>query len=95
MKLLKVKTARFAIVVENCGKPQVYTLWKKPETDRHFQMLLKNHRLMTIQQSESGTDFGVVDFCKRKTVTYLAFPKSLRRFAEKRIVGIDWSLVEP
>ena len=94
MKLLEVKTVRFALVVEKCGTPEVYTLWQKPKSDRHFQSLLKNHRVMTIQQNESATDFGVADFCERKGATYLAFPKSLKRFGEKRIVGINWELVK-
>ena len=94
MKLMNVKTARFAVVVEKAGTPEVYTLWQKPKADQHFQSLLKNHRIMTIQQSDSGTDFGVVEFCERKGATYLAFPKSLKRFAETRIVGINWDLVK-
>ena len=93
MKLLKVKTVRFAQVVEKCGKPQVYTLWQKPSTDRHLQAQIKNNRLMTIQKSESGTDFGIVGFKERKDARYLVFPKSLKRFTDKRIVGIDWALV--
>src|ERR1700759_1888865 len=46
VKLLKVKTARFAVVVEKCGRPEVHTLWQKPKADRHFQSLLKNNRSM-------------------------------------------------
>ena len=94
MKLLKVKTSRFRVVAEKCGQPQVYTLWQKPKTDRHFQSLLKNNRVMTIRPSESGTDFGIVGFCEQKGARYLAFPKSLKRFEGERIVGIDWSLVQ-
>ena len=93
MKLLKVKTARFAQVVEDCGKPQVYTLWQKPSTDRHLQSQLKNNRVMTIQRSESGTDFGIAGFKESRSARYLIFPKSLKRFAGNRIVGIDWALV--
>ena len=48
---------------------------------------------MTILKSDSGTDFGVVGFKERKGVTYLVFPKSVKRFADKRIVGIDWAVV--
>ena len=92
MKLLKVKTVRFSQVVEKCGRPQVYTLWQKPAADRHLQAQIKNSRVMTIQKSESGTDFGVVGFKGRKGATYLVFPKSLKRFADKRIIGIDWAL---
>ena len=94
MKLLKVKTTRFRAVIEKCGQPEVYTLWQKPKTDRRFQSLLKNNRVMTIRSSESGTDFGVVGFDKGKTARYLAFSKSLKRFEGERIVGIDWALVQ-
>jgi hypothetical protein len=93
MKLLKVKTARFSQIVEKCGKPQVYTLWQKPAADRHLQAQIKKNRVVTILKSESGTDFGMVGFKQRKGGTYLVFPKSLKRFGDKRIVGIDWSLV--
>ncbi len=93
MKLLKVKTARFSQVVEKCGKPQVYTLWQKPSADRHLQVQINNNRVMTVQKSESGTHFGLVDFKNGKGAAYLVFPKSLKRFAEKRIIGIDWALV--
>ena len=93
MKLLKTKTARFSQVVQKCGKPQVYTLWQKPSADRHLQAQLKNNRAMTVQKTDSGTDFGVVGFKERKGASYLIFPKSLKRFADKRIIGIDWALV--
>jgi hypothetical protein len=92
MKLLKTKTARFSQVIEKCGKPQVYTLWQKPSTDRHLQAQLKNNRVMTILKTESGTDFGIAGFKERKGATYLIFPKSLKRFADRRIVRIDWAL---
>lgn len=94
MKLLKVKTVRFTEVVAQAGQPKVYTLWVQPAADRRFQSLVKNHRIMTIQQSEAGTDFGVVEFCERKGARYLAFPKSLKTFLEKRVFGIDWELVK-
>jgi hypothetical protein len=93
MKLLKVKTARFAQVVEKSGRPESYTLWQKPLADRHFQSQIKNNRVMTIQRSESGTEFGIVGFKQGKTARYLVFPKSLKRFENKRIVGINWDLL--
>jgi hypothetical protein len=93
MKLLKVKTARFSQIVEQCGRPQVYILWQKPSADHHFQSQIKNNRVMTILKSESGTDFGVVGFKASKDARYLVFSKSLKRLANKRIVGIDWTLV--
>jgi hypothetical protein len=93
MKLLKTKTARFSIVIENCGKPQVYTLWQKPSSDRHLQAEIKKNRVMTILKGESGTDFGIASFKESKDARYLIFPKSLKLFADKRIIGIDWALV--
>jgi hypothetical protein len=93
MKLVKVKTARFSQLIEKCGNPQVYMLWQKPSADRHLQSQIKSNRVMTVQKSESGTDFGIVGFKERKGATYLVFPKSLKRFADTRIVGIDWALV--
>jgi hypothetical protein len=94
MKLLKVKTARFSQVIDKAGKPEVYTLWQKPSADRHFQSQLKNHRVMTILQSETGTELGIVGFKAQKGASYLIFPKSLKRFENKRIVGINWDLVK-
>ncbi len=94
MKLLDVKTVRFALVVEKAGTPQVYTLWQTPKADRHFQSLLKKSRVMTIQETESGTDYGIAEFCERRGATYLVFPKSLKRFLQNRVVGIDWDLVQ-
>ena len=93
MKVLKTKTARFSIVVENSGNPQVYTLWQKPSADRHLQAQIKKNRVMTILKSESGTDFGIANFKESKDARYLIFPKSLKPFTYKRSIGIDWALV--
>ena len=94
MKLLDVKTARFAAVVEACGAPQVYIPWQAPKKDRHLQAQIRQARIMTIQRSESGSDFGCVGLIERKGARYLDFPKSLKRFADQRIVGIKWELVK-
>ncbi len=94
MKLLKTKTKRFGDLVEAAGKPEVYTLWQKPGQDRHFQSQIKNHRVMTIQRSDAGSEFGMVGFKESKGASYLVFPKSLKRFENRRIVGIKWNLVK-
>ena len=93
VKLLKIKTARFSQVVENCGKPQVYTLWQKPSSDRHLSAQIGKNRVMTILRSESGSDFGIVGLKESKQARYLIFSKSLTRFAGQRIIGIDWAFV--
>ena len=95
MKLLKTETVRFAQVVDTAGQPEPYTLWQKPSQDRHLQSQIKNHRMMTIQRSsDTGTEFGIAGFKERKGAGYLVFPKSLKRFENKRIVGINWDLVK-
>jgi hypothetical protein len=94
MKLLKTKTNRFADVAVAAGKPEVYTLWQKPAQDRHLQSEIKNHRVMTIQKTDAGTEFGMVGFKETKGASYLVFPKSLKRFENRRIVGINWDLVK-
>ncbi len=48
---------------------------------------------MTIQRSGASTEFGIVGFKERKGANYLVFAKSLKRFENKRIVGINWELV--
>jgi hypothetical protein len=94
MKLVNVKTARFAEVVEKCGAPQPYTLWQKPRADATLQKLLVKNRIMTIRRGNGSADFGEVGLHERTGSSYLAFPKSLQRFAGKRIVGIKWDLVQ-
>ena len=94
MKVLKTKTRRFADVVEAGGKPEVYTLWQKPAQDRHLQSEIISHRVMTILKTDAGTEFGMVGFKERKAASYLLFPKSLKRFENNRIVGINWDLVK-
>ncbi len=94
MRLLKTKTKRFADVVAAAGKPEVYTLWQKPGQDRHLQSEIENHRVMTILKTDTGTEFGMAGFKEEKGVSYLVFPKSLKRFENNRIVGINWDLVK-
>jgi hypothetical protein len=94
VKVLKTKTKRFADVVEAAGKPEVYTLWQKPKDDRHLQSEIKNNRVMTILPTEAGREFGMVGFKQQKGARYLVFPKGLKRFEDRRIVGINWDLVK-
>ena len=49
---------------------------------------------MRLQRTASGTEFGCLGLIERKGAQYLAFPKSLKRFADQRIVGIKWELVK-
>ena len=90
MKLLKTRNTRFSEIVATSGKPEVYTLWRDPESDRQFQKLIRTHRVATVLKSDAGTDFGQVGFKEKKGATYLVFPKSLKPFENHRIIGIKW-----
>ena len=94
MKVLSTKTARFATVVEKCGTPQTYTLWRLPREDQHLQSQIRRSHIMTIARTETGREFGLVGFFERQGALYLEFPKSLKRFADQRIVGVKWELVK-
>ena len=49
---------------------------------------------MTIQRSDGGAEVGLVGFKERKGASYLVFPKSLKRFENCRVIGINWDLVK-
>jgi hypothetical protein len=94
MKLLNAKTVRFSLIVEACGLPCVYTLWQSPKKDRWLQDQIRQVRIITIQRSIGGTEFGGVGFIERRGAIYLVFPTSLKQFRDRRIVGIKWELVK-
>jgi len=49
---------------------------------------------MTILKTDAGSEVGIVGFKEKKGASYLVFPKSLKRFENSRIVGINWELVK-
>ncbi len=48
MKVMTTKNTRFAIVVDACGPPRVYTLWQEPKKDQRLQAQIRRARIMTI-----------------------------------------------
>jgi hypothetical protein len=90
------KQARFASVVEACGRPQVAVLWSRPQKDKAFMVAVRQVRVMTITQEQSGArkDFGHVGLIREKNASYFVFPKPLTRFRNRRIVGINYDLVK-
>ncbi len=91
-----MKTVRFAKVVDECGKPEIYLVLSDPAKDKALQTAVRQHRVMTIYQEASGakTDYGTVGFEPGRSRQYLVFPKALERFAEERVVGIKFELID-
>ena len=90
-----VKTARFAKVVEQCGKPENYLVLMEPAKDSTLQKALKANRVMTVVQEVAGTkaDHGEIGFEPGRARQFLVFPKSLRAFAGRAVVGIKYELL--
>ncbi len=89
-------TVRLKLVVQACGQPEPVTLWLNPRKDKRFQAAVEANRVLTVTQETVGTkkDFGVVGFHSGQNLGYWIFPKSLRRFAGKRVIGLDYSLLK-
>jgi hypothetical protein len=90
-----VKAARFTSIVEACGKPDLHLVLIEPSKDRALQSAVKAGRVMTVLQESVGTksDQGVIGFQAGPGRQFLLFPKSLRRFAGARVVGIKYDLI--
>jgi hypothetical protein len=88
------QTARFRQIVDRCGRPEVHLPLVLPRRDRILRGLERQGRVMTVRQLPRGADFGIVGVYPSHGVQFLIFGRSLRAFAGKRIVGIDYSLLK-
>jgi hypothetical protein len=91
-----MKTARFTEVVAAAGRPAMWTSWTEPDKDKSFMRASREHRVMCVHQQVRGgkKDSGVVGLFRDEHTQFLVFPKSVGRFRERKIVGIDYDLVE-
>jgi hypothetical protein len=89
-----MKTARFASIVAHAGKPDVHLTLVNLAKDAPLQRALKAHRVMTIHQSRGSTDYGTIGYEKTPTSQILIFPKSLRKYAEAKIIGVKYDLFD-
>lgn len=91
-----MKTVRFAQVVDHSGTPEPYTLWTAPEKDPEFQRAVKSDRVMSVHQENTGSkkDFGIVGFSPDPLAQWLIFPKSLKGFEGRRVVGVKYDLLK-
>src|SRR5438105_14017609 len=92
----RVQQVRFASLVEAAGRPIVYTPWQAPRKDPGFQAALRQNRVVTIDRVNVGAkkDAAEVGFFERDNALYLLFPKSLAAFRGKRIVGLNYDLLD-
>jgi hypothetical protein len=90
-----VKIVRFSNVVQKAGKPETHLVLVEPSKDRALQAAIKAQRVMTVQQAAVGskTDRGEVGFNPGGSRQFLVFPKSLRAFVGRTVVGIKYDLL--
>jgi len=90
-----IQTARFSAVLAKCGQPAVHLTLVAPQKDPALRKLEGETRVMTIHRAHrgAGADYGVVGIEPDPGIQLLVFPRSLRRFAGKRIVGINYDLL--
>jgi hypothetical protein len=88
--------ARFTSVVEQCGRPTVHLTLRNPARDPALQKLERQSRVMTLHHAGhgGGADHGEVGIRTGPGRQLIVFPRSLRRFAKRRIVGIRYDLLD-
>ena len=89
-------TVRFSKVVEIAGKPIVHLLWMDPAKDLVLQKAMHANRVMTVHQEQikAKADYGTIGFQKGVSGQILIFPKSLKPFADKQVIGVKYNLLE-
>lgn len=90
------KQVRFAKLVAEAGPPEVYTPWLDPAKDPEFQKALRQGRILTVDRVTVGTkkDSGEVGYAARENAGYLIFPRSIKAYAGKKVIGLNYELLE-
>jgi hypothetical protein len=88
------KRLRFGDLVRNSGRPEVVTLWTKPEKNRALTDAVKKNRVLTVTQEPGKRDRGMIGFQLKPGALFLVFPRPLPREQNARVVGINYQLVE-
>jgi hypothetical protein len=89
-------TVRFSKIVETAGKPSVHLLWMDPAKDLVLQKAIDANRVMTVHQGQvnAKADYGTIGFERGVSGQVLIFPKSLKSFADKQVIGVKYNLLE-
>jgi hypothetical protein len=87
-----MKSVRFSKVVEKSGRPEVYLLLS--QTDADFNKALEAGKIMSLSDEShgAGTEYGTVGYDEKRHGQLLVFPKSLKPFADAKIIGIKYDL---
>ena len=88
------KKVRFGDLVRNCGRPEVVTLWARPEKNPALTKAIKQNRVLTVIQEPGKRDYGVLGFELRPGALILVFPRVLPRAQGARVIGINLQLLE-
>src|ERR1700730_9804386 len=91
-----MKTVRFSEVVNSSGKPDTHLLLIAPAKDKTLQAAIKSNRVMTLYQGSGSTtsDYGTIGFVEGPSRQFLVFPQTLKSFADRRVIGIKYDLLE-
>jgi hypothetical protein len=91
-----MKTVRFSEVVKSSGKPDTHLMLIAPAKDKTLQAAIKSNRVMTLYQGSGSTksDYGTIGFIEGSSRQFLVFPQTLKQFADKRVIGIKYDLLE-
>lgn len=75
--------------------PENYLVLMEPTKDRTLQKAMKANRVMTVRQEVAGSkaDRGEIGFEPGPGRQFLVFPKTLRAFAGRVVVGIKYDLL--
>ncbi len=82
--------------MKNCGRPDSYVLLTDPAKDKELQAALKAQKVMTVFQASPGAkaDHGEVGLAVGPGRQFLVFPKSLRAYAGRPVIGIKYDLLQ-
>jgi hypothetical protein len=91
-----METVRFSKIVEAAGRPVVHVLWIDPDKDPILKKAINAKKVMTVHQglTKAKADYGTVGFQKGIAGQILIFPKSLKRFADSRVTGVKYDLLD-
>jgi hypothetical protein len=89
-------TVHFSKIVEAAGRPVVHVLWIDPDKDPILKKAINAKRVMTVHQglTRAKADYGTFGFQKGVAGQILIFPKSLERFADSRVTGVKYDLLD-